>query len=475
MEKVMRHQVFAPLLSLLLALMLGCLIARDVVASEWPEVVQEVKRDNRQTLREVAQTGEMIQSEQKALQLKLADAKQQVAVQAATLQKLKEQFETLRLQEEELQAQLRQEEHDFETLEGVFRSTAEDLHSLLKESMISAKQPQRIQQAAAWIQPDYFIGYADFKTMVDLFLGEMADSGEVALRSGSFVGEDGRPAEGEILRVGKFTQYYRSAEKVGFLEYNRSSAVLEAVPSKLSWNLRRSLKRYFEGQSDRVAVDISRGAVFQKIRNQWQFREWLAAGGFLVWPILLIGGVAVLIVINRLYVLWRARLCPLEQMQTIEQLVTEGRMQDCQRFCHTQKQVPACLVLADCFSHLGEDIKVIEKVFYEAISKQMARLERFLPTLNILGAISPLLGLLGTVTGMITMFRVITLFGTGDPRSMSGGISEALVTTQLGLAVAIPILLVHHLLERRLETLLTDMDEKSVALTSMLLEAKKIK
>jgi biopolymer transport protein ExbB len=140
--------------------------------------------------------------------------------------------------------------------------------------------------------------------------------------------------------------------------------VLEAVPSKLSWNLRRSLKRYLEGQNDHVAVDIS---------------------------------------------------------------------------------------------------------------KQMARFERFLPTLNILGAISPLLGLLGTVTGMITMFRVITLFGTGDPRSMSGGISEAPVTTQLGLAVAIPILLVHHLLERRLETLLTDMDEKSVALTSMLLEAKKIK
>jgi hypothetical protein len=82
--------------------------------------------------------------------------------------------------------------------------------------MISAKQPQRIQQAAAWIQPDDFIGYADFKTMVDLFLAEMADAGEVALRSGSFVGEDGRPAEGEILRVGKFTQYFRSADKVGF-------------------------------------------------------------------------------------------------------------------------------------------------------------------------------------------------------------------------------------------------------------------
>jgi biopolymer transport protein ExbB len=474
-EKMMRRHAYKLLLALPLALTLLGGNAKAETAGQWPEVVQEVRQDNLKTRKEVSQTGALIQQEKEALQLKVADAKQQIAQQTAELEALKTQFEALLLQEEELQAKLRLEQHDFETLEGVFRSTAEDLHGLLKESMISAEQPQRIEQAAAWIQPDYFIRFNDIQAMVNLFLGEMAASGEVVLGPGSFTGEDGRPAEGDILRVGKFTQYYRTANQIGFLEYNSASGALEAVTSKLSWGLRRTLKRYFEGQSDHLAVDISRGAVFQKLRHQWQFKEWLAAGGILVWPILAIGAAALLIVINRLYVLWRARLSAFKQMQTISEMISEGRMADCQQFCHSQKQTPACQVLADCFTHLGEDIKVIEKVFYEAISKQMARLERFLPTLNILGAISPLLGLLGTVTGMITMFRVITLFGTGDPRSMSGGISEALVTTQVGLAVAIPILLVHHLLERRLETLLTDMDEKSVALTAMLLEAKKIK
>ena len=85
-------------------------------------------------------------------------------------------------------------------------------------------------------------------------------------------------------------------------------------------------------------------------------------------------------------------------------------------------------------------------------------------------AIAPLLGLLGTVTGMIDTFHVITVYGTGDPRMMSGGISEALVTTQLGLAVAVPIMILHHFLERRVDKILSDMEEKGTSFTVILLK-----
>jgi biopolymer transport protein ExbB len=82
----------------------------------------------------------------------------------------------------------------------------------------------------------------------------------------------------------------------------------------------------------------------------------------------------------------------------------------------------------------------------EQLAEESSLLNRGLPTLAVLAAVSPLLGLLGTVTGMIETFQSITLFGTGDPKLMSGGISQALVTTQLGLAVAIPLVLLHSLL-----------------------------
>ncbi len=84
-----------------------------------------------------------------------------------------------------------------------------------------------------------------------------------------------------------------------------------------------------------------------------------------------------------------------------------------------------------------------------------------LPTLAVLAAVSPLLGLLGTVTGMIETFQSITLFGTGDPKLMSGGISQALVTTQLGLAVAIPLVLLHSLLTGRVNRLIEQLGKQS--------------
>jgi biopolymer transport protein ExbB len=115
-----------------------------------------------------------------------------------------------------------------------------------------------------------------------------------------------------------------------------------------------------------------------------------------------------------------------------------------------------------------EDRETLESVLQEAILRELPRVERGLSVLAILGAVAPLLGLLGTVTGMIDTFRVITLFGTGDPKLMSGGISEALVTTELGLAIAIPIMLIHTFLSRRADGIIGDMEEKAVSLTNII-------
>lgn len=99
---------------------------------------------------------------------------------------------------------------------------------------------------------------------------------------------------------------------------------------------------------------------------------------------------------------------------------------------------------------------------------EVSRMERGMFLLEVVIGAAPLLGLLGTVTGMIDTFRVITLFGTSDPRLMSGGISEALTTTELGLAVAIPIMLLHAYISRRADHLIGEMEEKAVQLTNII-------
>jgi biopolymer transport protein ExbB len=105
----------------------------------------------------------------------------------------------------------------------------------------------------------------------------------------------------------------------------------------------------------------------------------------------------------------------------------------------------------------------LENVLQEAILAEIPAQERFLSTLGVLASIAPLLGLLGTVTGMIHTFELITFHGTGDPRMLSSGISEALVTTMFGLGVAIPIMLAHSLISRRVEERIADLEEKAIS------------
>jgi biopolymer transport protein ExbB len=146
----------------------------------------------------------------------------------------------------------------------------------------------------------------------------------------------------------------------------------------------------------------------------------------------------------------------------------------CQRLCDADRNKPVARVIAAGLSCRLMEREEMENVLQEAILREIPPMERFLSTLGMLAAIALLLGLLGTVTGMIDTFHVITHHGTGDPRMMSGGISEALVTTMLGLTVAIPIMLAHTLLNRSVENRIGQMEEKAVALVNIVHKNRKL-
>ncbi|MHA7835731.1 MAG: MotA/TolQ/ExbB proton channel family protein, partial [Algiphilus sp.] len=120
--------------------------------------------------------------------------------------------------------------------------------------------------------------------------------------------------------------------------------------------------------------------------------------------------------------------------------------------------------------HGREDAELLELHLSEAVVKETPRLERFQSLLKLFVAVAPLMGLLGTVTGMILTFQSITLFGTGDPKLMAGGISQALVTTVLGLCVAIPLLFLNSLLGARSRALVQTLDEESALVLAQRLE-----
>ena len=121
------------------------------------------------------------------------------------------------------------------------------------------------------------------------------------------------------------------------------------------------------------------------------------------------------------------------------------------------------LLLTDGVEHSGDNKELLEEVLYERLIQTQPKLERMIPFIAVVAATAPLMGLLGTVTGMIKTFKLITVFGTGDARSLSSGISEALVTTEFGLCVAIPSLIIHALLLRRTKGVLASMEQTAVA------------
>jgi biopolymer transport protein ExbB len=125
-------------------------------------------------------------------------------------------------------------------------------------------------------------------------------------------------------------------------------------------------------------------------------------------------------------------------------------------------------VLATIIHNRSLQRQQLEDLVAEAILSERPTLERFLPAVNVIAVVAPLLGLLGTVTGMIATFSVITEHGTGDPRLLSGGISEALLTTQWGLMVAIPALLAHALLAGRVDHIIADMETQALKLLNAL-------
>ena len=239
-----------------------------------------------------------------------------------------------------------------------------------------------------------------------------------------------------------------------------------------SFWVRQNLEDYFQGETGAVYTDISGGAAIQQLAHRVGFMAQLRSGGILVVPILLVGVVALVLTIERLIFLGKVRHNTDALMTRVTELVGEGDIDGAIKATHPHRKRPTGRVLMAGLEHRRDPSEVIESALSETMLRETPRLERFQSALKVCAAVAPLLGLLGTVTGMINTFQVITTHGTGDPRLMAGGISEAMVTTQVGLAVAIPVMIVASFLGRRARNLSHDMEEKGLALMGALLRRR---
>lgn len=182
-----------------------------------------------------------------------------------------------------------------------------------------------------------------------------------------------------------------------------------------------------------------------------------------MWPILLCSVVAVAIFVERLWTLSPRRVNPAELTDKIWKLVQTRTLTD-RHVEALEQNSPLGRVLASGLANRDRGREIMKEVIEDTGRHVVHELERFLDALGTIAAITPLLGLLGTVTGMISAFEAITLQGVGDPQVLSGGIGEALITTATGLIVAIPALIAHRYLRSRVDRLVIDMEKEAMKL-----------
>ena len=433
-------------------------------AETWKKVETQIDREKERAEKDAALTEGFVKKDRSALLKELKSLKAQQKQEKKTLESLKRQFQELLKKEEAFTNELTEEHQEVEAVEGTVRSATKEAASLIRDNLITPEYPKRPEMVTALLESRRFPGLQGIQSLMGLYFEELEAGGTITRRSGSFVGPDGRNASGDIIRVGRFTSYYRFPDTtVGFLKPEASGERLIAVPGEAPRTALKAIGAYFDGNTNVLPIDPSGGAVFAQMTEKRDWRDLLEMGGILMWPILFVAGLALLLILELLIVLGTTKANTDKIMDKINALGTRGEWKECEAICEKKKRVPTCRMLRSAMGHLGATQELLENALQEGILKEMPRLERFLPTLGVLAAIAPLLGLLGTVTGMINTFQVITAVGTGDPRMMSGGISEALLTTQFGLTVAIPIMIIHHFLERRVDKIVGDMEEKGTA------------
>lgn len=369
---------------------------------------------------------------------------------------------------ERLQQQWSSQELSFRELSGNVRVAARDLESLLRSSPLSATDPERLETVGGLLREGYFPDLEDISNLAFVALGEMRRTGQVALRSGVFGGRDGRDTEGEILHLGRFTTVYRTPAETGFLLWNPDSQRLTALPEPPERGVGRQLARYLAGESAMVPLDLTGGPALRQIARRPTLWQKVQQGGPIVWPLALIALLSIVTAVWKAQHLHRVHGNTDRIMPRIKEAAARSDWPACTSLVDEQvrRQSPVARVVKAGLGVRRESREIQESVMQEAILHELPLLQRGLAPLAVFAAVAPLLGLLGTVTGMIETFRVITLHGTGDPKLMSGGISEALITTEIGLSIAIPVMLIHTWLKRRVDHVIGDMEEQSMHLVN---------
>ncbi len=370
----------------------------------------------------------------------------------AISQERETQFEENDLLIGELQERLAERLGSLKELFGVLQQVAGDAQGKFSSSLTQIHKPERT---------DYLVEFAarmgqtsDLPTIEEIerlwyeLQWEMTQTGKVARVTMPVLTREGEEKQQQVIRVGSFNlvsdgNYYQYIPETGrVVEYGRQPA-----------------PRYMQGAESIAdanemvpfSIDPTRGQLLSLLVQAPDLKARVAQGGVIGYLII---GLGVLSVALAIYLF-------------ISLTITNRRVEKQLQHMDEPGNNPLGRVVGVYKSEDNWNSETLELRLGEAVLRELPKINRGLGFLKIAAAVAPLMGLLGTVTGMIITFQAITLFGAGDPKLMAGGISQALVTTVLGLTVAIPTLLLHQLVYTRAKHIQETLEQEAVGLVAI--------
>ena len=439
-----------------LSLLAGALmVAAPAFAQEKAASIDELMK-----LIEQAKINESQEHRQREQEFRNAQANQQQLLNQAraTLQqeearsaRLEETFDENDLKIEQLRTQLDERLGSLKELFGHLTSTAGDVRANLRQSVVSAQYPGRtefLDELIAKMSSDTRLPkLEEIERLWSVMSGEMAESAKVVKFPATVIKVDGEQAQQDVVRIG----VYNLVSDGAYLTY-KNGVMTELARQPSGFTDGAADLQQAESGFTGVGIDPtgpSGGTLLEALVDTPSLQEKWHQGGLVGYIITAVGVFAVLLAI------WRFIVLAGISGKVNSQLKNPNE---------PRENNPLGRVLKVAKDNPSLDAESLELKLHEAVIKERPSIEAGLNLLKIIAMVAPLLGLLGTVTGMIVTFQQITIFGAGDPKAMAGGISQALVTTVLGLCVAIPTVLLHTLVNGRAQRVQHVLEEQSAGI-----------
>ena len=433
-------------------LFLLCILLASINAQPLDDLLNDVIKDTKeQKSIDKKRETEFLTDLNKAKKL-LSETKQALINEKQRTENLKTSFEKQKSAISHYRNELDNKSVNLKDLFAMLKQESRDFSSLLKTSMTSAELKNRDIFLEKLSHAGNIPNIDDIKKFLALYLQEIIESGKIKTFVTQVVDINGNKSNEDVTRVGLFSAFNDKQ----YLRYDDSLQAFVSLVRQPDSEYLDYIEEYKTNENKilPVLIDPTRGVLFSMLKEKATIQERIMQGGIIGYIILLLGGITILFAFYKYFRLFNINAKINKQLNNNE----------------AAEDNPLGRILLSFNKHQSKDIATIESKMDTAILKEIPEIQSGLPMIKLVAAVAPLLGLLGTVTGMIETFQSITLFGTGDPKLMAGGISQALMTTVLGLVVAIPVLFIFSILTSQSKRIIEILTQQSSTVVAKQLE-----